>query len=183
MIGILIEANWDRDVPASHFSAARIDYQISYNHCDFGEERKQDKLTVRPEFPPIVFFDLEGTLLQKDVPLDNGKVAPSAWTVLAKRLGERCLAEEELTKDRWNSGGYPGYVEWMRDTVRIHQKYGLTKQVFDDVMESVQLTPGVEDVFNDLRASGTITAIVSGGFKALGDRVQRTLRVDHSICA
>lgn len=134
-------------------------------------------------FPPIVFFDLEGTLLRKCFRLDNGKVAPSAWTLLAESLGERCLEEEEETKDRWNRREYSGYVEWMRDTIRIHKHYGLRREVFEQVMSSVEFTPGVEDVFGELRQAGVITAVVSGGFKALGDRAQRLLRIDHVMCA
>src|SRR5688572_15311847 len=135
------------------------------------------------KYPPIVFFDLEGTLLKKHYALDNGKVAPSAWTLLAEHLGKDCLREEEATKDRWLSGQYAGYVEWMRDTIRIHRDYRLTRDVFEQVMRSVDLMPGAERVFDELRANGVVTAIVSGGFKALGDRAQRILRVDHAICA
>jgi len=135
------------------------------------------------KFPPLVFFDLEGTLLQKCYRLDNSKVAPSAWTVLAESLGERCLLEEEETKDKWNRGEYAGYVEWMRDTIRIHKKYGLTRDMFDRVMTSVEFMPGVESAFSELRAAGVITALISGGMKALGDRAQRLLGIDHAMCA
>ena len=43
--------------------------------------------------PKIWFFDMEGTLLQKDFALDNGKVAPSAWIVLAKLISEECSGQ------------------------------------------------------------------------------------------
>jgi hypothetical protein len=46
----------------------------------------------------ICFFDMEGTLLEKNLSLDNGKVAPSAWTVLAKEISEACYIEEEKQK-------------------------------------------------------------------------------------
>lgn len=128
-----------------------------------------------------MFFDLEGTLLKKTYRLDNGKVAPSAWTLLAEALGEKCLAEEEETKDKWLRREYPGYVEWMRDTIRIHKKYGLTRDIFDEVMNSVEIMPGARETFSLLRDSGTITAVISGGFKALADRVQRALRIDHAF--
>lgn len=129
-----------------------------------------------------MFFDLEGTLLKKCYRLDNGKVAPSAWTVLAESLGERCLAEEEETKDRWNRGEYAGYVEWMRDTIRIHKKHALTRDVFDKVINSVEFMPGIEDAFCELRHAGVVTAVISGGMKALGDRAQRFLGIDHVMC-
>jgi phosphoserine phosphatase len=132
-------------------------------------------------YPRLIFFDLEGTLLQKAIHLDNGKVAPSAWTLLAERLGPAALAEEEATKDRWLAGGYPNYVEWMRDTIKIHQRYGLTMDVFEDVMNSVQHVEGVEAAIESFRRRGCVTAIISGGFKSLADRTQRRLLIDHSI--
>lgn len=126
-------------------------------------------------------MDLEGTLLRKEYRLDNGKVAPSAWTLLAERLGAACYEEEEATKDRWTRHVYRGYVEWMRDTIRIHQKYGLTAAFFSEVMDSVPLTAGVEEAVAEFKVRGAITAVISGGFKALADRVQRHLRIDHSL--
>ncbi len=62
-------------------------------------------------------------------------------------------------------------------------KYGLTRSLFEEVVSSVDLHEGVPLVVGELQADGVITAIISGGFKALGDRVQRTLRMDHSFCA
>jgi phosphoserine phosphatase len=134
-------------------------------------------------FPRLVFLDLEGTLLKKTYHLDNGKVAPSAWTLLAECLGQECLAEEEATKDRWLRGQYPGYVEWMRDTIRIHKKYGLKRRIFEEVMRSVELMPGTMEAFEVFRANGTLTAVISGGFKALADRAQRALKIDHALAA
>jgi phosphoserine phosphatase len=132
-------------------------------------------------YPRIVFMDLEGTLLQKAIHLDNGKVAPSAWTLLAERLGPDALLEEEATKDRWVSGGYRNYVEWMQDTIRIHRRYGLTRAVFDGVIASVQEMPGARHAVKAFREHAAITVIISGGFKALADRVQQAFKIDHAL--
>jgi phosphoserine phosphatase len=126
-------------------------------------------------------MDLEGTLLRKEYHLDNGKVAPSAWTLLAEHLGESCLREEEETKDKWLRGMYVGYVEWMRDTIRIHKKYGLTADLFYKVMNSVELMPGAKETVHEFRTKGATTAIITGGFKALADRVQKELKIDHAM--
>lgn len=132
-------------------------------------------------YPKIIFMDLEGTLLQTDRRLDNGKVAPSAWTTLAERLGEECLREEEKTKEKWIMGEYPGYVEWMRDTIRIHKEYGLTRIIFEEIINSAKLMPGAKEAIAEFKSRGAITAIISGGFKALADRVQRELKIDHAL--
>lgn len=129
----------------------------------------------------IIFMDLEGTLLRKAYHLDNSKVAPSAWTLLAEALGSEALKEEEETKDRWNAKGYAGYVEWMEDTIRVHQKYGLTRTLFEKVMHSVEIIPGVPEAVQEVHSLGMRSAIITGGFKFLADKLQRQLKVSHSF--
>ncbi|ALS97173.1 HAD family hydrolase [Lacimicrobium alkaliphilum] len=133
------------------------------------------------KFPAIWFFDMEGTLLKKEYSLDNGKVAPSAWTVLARKLGEQCYLEEEKTKDRWLNGEYRGYLDWMADTVEIHKKYGLRKELVDQVVEDAKLYNGAEELFKWLRENKAITVLITGGFKALADKVQRKLKINHAF--
>jgi phosphoserine phosphatase len=135
-------------------------------------------------YPKLIFMDLEGTLLQKATcPGRAYGGAPSTWTLLAERLGQDALQEEEQTKERWLRGEYRSYIEWMQDTVRIHQRYGLTKDIFQEVLDSVKEMPGSRDAVNLFHKHGAVTAIISGGFKALADRVQRSLKIHHSLAA
>ncbi len=133
--------------------------------------------------PKIVFFDMEGTIFRKVVKSTNGNTAPSAWTLIAAHLGKDALAEEEATKVKWNGGGYSGYVDWMEDTIRIHQKYGLTKDFYDKVMSGVEYHPGVKETFEILRGKGIRTGLVSGGFKSQADRAVRDLKINHAFAA
>lgn len=135
------------------------------------------------QYPDIVFFDMEGTLLQKERRLDDGYVAPSTWTLLAERLGEECLRAENETKVRWRKGEYRGYMDWMRKTIEIHQRFSLTEQLFRQVTDSVELMPNCEEALWRIHARGAISVLVTGGFKALADRVQRQLRIHHSFAA
>ncbi len=130
----------------------------------------------------LIVFDMEGTILRKAVRSTHG-VASSAWTLLAQHLGLEALEEEEETKKKWNEGKYRGYVEWMADTIRIHKKHGLTRSFFEEVMDSVEYHDGVHETFEELRERGYVTALISGGFKAQADRVQRDLKIDHSFAA
>ena len=130
----------------------------------------------------LVVFDMEGTLLRKAIKSTKG-IAASAWTLLADNLGPEALAEEELTKQKWNDGEYKGYVEWMADTIRIHKKYGLTHSFFKQVVDSVEYHPGVVEAFEELRKKEYLTALISGGFKAQADRLQMDLKIDHSFAA
>jgi phosphoserine phosphatase len=136
---------------------------------------------VAVKIPTIWFFDMEGTILRKDYELDNGKVAPSAWTVLAKSLGEDCYREEEETKDKWLNGEYKGYLDWMKDTILIHKKYGMSRETLEYVVSIAEFHDGVDELFNWLREQGVITALITGGFKALADKVQRRLKIDHAL--
>ncbi len=124
---------------------------------------------------------MEGTLLKKNHALDNGKVAPSAWTVLAKMISEDCYLEEEKTKDKWLNGEYNGYLDWMKATVLIHKKYGLTETQLNTLVESSEFVDGCKDLFRWLNERGVITVLITGGFKALADKVQRTLKIDHAL--
>ena len=131
----------------------------------------------------LIFFDMEGTIFRKTIKSTKGNTAPSAWTLIAQHLGEKALAEEDKTKDRWNNGKYAGYVEWMEDTIKIHQKYGLTKQFFEKVMNSVQYHKGVKETFEELKKRNYRTTLISGGFKAQADRAQRDLKINHAFSA
>jgi phosphoserine phosphatase len=71
----------------------------------------------------------------------------------------------------------------MQDTIRIHQRYGLTRTVFEEVIASVQEMPGARDAVKAFRERAAITVIISGAFKALADRVQQAFKIDHALSA
>ncbi len=131
----------------------------------------------------LVFFDMEGTIFQKVVESPHGNIAPSAWTLIAEHLGENALKEEHATRDSWNRGDYRGYVEWMEDTIKIHQKYGLNKEFFEKVIGSINYNTGVKETFEELKNRSMRTVIISGGFKAQADRAQRDLKINHAFAA
>ena len=135
----------------------------------------------------LIIFDVEGTIVRQHYEYDKYKninVAPSMWTKIAEHLGKKALKEEEKTKEKWTSGKYRGYVEWMEDTIKIHQKYGLTKKFFNKLLKKfVHYYPGVKETFKELRKRGIRTVLISGGFKNEADKVQQDLKIDHSFAA
>ncbi|EQA4283440.1 HAD family hydrolase [Cronobacter dublinensis] len=126
---------------------------------------------------------MEGTILEKNLSLDNGKVAPSAWTALAKEISEDCYLEEEKTKDLWLQNEYKSYTEWMKDTIRIHIKHGMRKHHLDKIISASKFHNGAEELFEFLRGENIITALISGGFKQLADLAQVKLYIDHAYSA
>ena len=131
----------------------------------------------------LIFFDMEGTIFKKSYKDTKYNTAPSAWSLLAEHLGPEATKEENWTKEKWNNGEYAGYVEWMEDSIKIHQKYGLTKDFFDKVMNSIEYHPGVKESFEELKKKGYKTALVSGGFKAQADRALKDLKINHAFAA
>ena len=131
----------------------------------------------------LIFFDMEGTIFRKVVETVKGNIAPSAWVSIARELGPTALAEEKKTRDKWNNKEYAGYVEWMEETIKIYQEYGLKKDFFEKVIYAIKYHTGVKETFEQLRKKGFRTAIISGGFKAQSDRAQKDLKIDHAFTA
>ncbi|WP_242390029.1 HAD family hydrolase [Kosakonia cowanii] len=131
----------------------------------------------------ICFFDMEGTLLEKNSSLDNGKVAPSAWTVLAKEISEACFVEEEKTKDLWLTNKYISYTQWMKETVEIQIKHGMNKNHLQSVLSQAKIQRGAVELINFLKSQEYLTVLISGGFKELADLTQRHLKIDHAYSA
>ncbi len=133
--------------------------------------------------PKLIFFDMEGTLFRKAVSPNDTGVDPSVWVAIARELGPNALEEEKVTQKKWRRGDYRSYVEWMQDTIAIHQKYGLSKSTFQEILDSIEFMPGVHEVFSELRVRGIPTALVTGGFKYQADRALREFRITHSFAA
>ncbi|HLC36606.1 MAG TPA: HAD-IB family phosphatase [archaeon] len=131
----------------------------------------------------LIFFDMEGTLFKKTFHDSQGNTSPSAWTLIAKHLGEKAFEEEEKTKEKWSKGEYNGYVEWMEDTIEIHKKYGLKKDFFEEIMQSIEFHEGVKESFKELNKKGLRTALISGGFKSQADRAVKDLKINHAFAA
>ena len=150
----------------------------------------------------LAVFDMEGTLLRRSCRFDfikdrfpgnwqnlclchgeealSKKQFSSAWTLLCDILGPEASKKNQANWERWRDGGYPGYSEWVIDTIKLHKDYGLTKELFDAVIhESAEYFPGVAETFDVLQSQGITIALVSGGLKAMADRVSLDFGLEH----
>jgi len=93
------------------------------------------------------------------------------------------IEEEVATHRKWQGGDYRSYLEWMRDTIRIHQKYGLTERVFNSLIESAQYNPGVEQTLKSVKRDQYEIVLISGGFRELAARAQRLFSIQHAFAA
>ncbi len=137
---------------------------------------KRDNRSIK-----LIFFDMEGTLCSGKAKLPSGGFSKTIWTAIAEILGEDALKEEEATINRWQRQEYKGYLDWMEDTIKIHLKYGLKKATFESLITSVGFFNGVKESFRIFKEKDIKTAILTGGFKQMADRVQKELNIDYSV--
>jgi phosphoserine phosphatase len=131
----------------------------------------------------LIFFDMEGVIFESGIVENRKGLAASVWTVIGHELGEEAHNEEEKGKDKWMNGKFQNYIEWMEYTIAIHKKYGLTKEVFDRIINKVSYMNGAVETFEELRKKGYRTVMISGGFKNLANRAIRDLGIDHTFAA
>lgn len=135
----------------------------------------------------LVVFDMEGTIFKKTYRLMDGRFFPSTWAALCECCGMDAKAEDSANRNRHEREGHiPGaypYSQWVIDTIKIHQKYGLTRELFEAVIQSVEYFDGVKEAFDTLKGHGIQIAIISGGLKAQVDRVALEHRIEHCFGA
>lgn len=131
----------------------------------------------------LLVVDVEGTLFRTEVRLPGAEIDSTIWQSLALRLGEGAVREEVATHARWASGGYRSYLDWMRESVAIHVRHGLSRTTFCEVIDSASYNPGVLESFARLDRSRYEIVLVSGGFRELAARAQRDLNIVHAFAA
>lgn len=128
----------------------------------------------------LAVFDLEGTLIRNSF---RNNEFPSIWKVLCNLCGPVAAEEDATNTKEFYAGGSHGYSYWVIDTIKILKKYGLKRKLFEDVIQALEYYPGVTETFAALKEQGIRCAIISGGLKALVDRVAIDYQIDHSFAA
>lgn len=129
----------------------------------------------------LAVFDLEGTVFRNR---HKGAIFPSIWKVLCKICGPDAAREDAKNTENYLNGGYSDcYSSWVLDTLKILKNYGLKRHQFDEVISDIEYYPGVKKTFDTLRQQDILIAIISGGLKALADRVIVDYQIDHCFAA
>lgn len=115
----------------------------------------------------LLGIDLEGTLAMHN----QAYRYPSVWPVLAETLGTACMSEEDAVTDCWNRGEIESYRRYMELTIALHRKYGLTRDIFERVIEAVPWINGIPETFAEVRRRKGQIAIITGGFANHAERV------------
>ena len=124
----------------------------------------------------LAVFDLEGTLIRNSY---RGNVFPSIWKVLCNFCGPIAAEKDEANRKKFNDGGYPGYIYWVMDTIEILREHKMNQAGFECIIKALEYYPGVSETMIALKKAGIRTAIISGGLKALADRVAIDYGIEH----
>jgi phosphoserine phosphatase len=115
----------------------------------------------------IVFFDLDGTLVEEN----------SSWRLLHRFLGTDDLAAKALEKF---SKGEISYEEFVKHDVGLWPK-GLPKTFFEQVFSKARIRHDARNLFKRLKDQGVLRVIVTSGLDVLAKRVCRELKADDCV--
>jgi HAD superfamily PSPase-like hydrolase len=113
----------------------------------------------------LASFDMDGTVLEHN----------SSWVAIHRHFGTEHIGAASL---RLYTEGKIGYREFMRRDITSWPK-GVTRKEIVDVLSGYKLRREAPGVFDELRARGIKTALVTSGIDILAKEVAENLRIDH----
>lgn len=131
----------------------------------------------------LIVFDVEGTIFKATMKIDGTDYPSTMWQPIAEKLGEPAVEEEKLTHAKWESGQYNNYIEWVKDTIKIHEKYSLRRDDFNSLIDSAEYNDGVEEFFSVLNRNEWLPVLISGGFQNLIRRAQSDFDIEYGFGA
>jgi phosphoserine phosphatase len=70
-------------------------------------------------------------------------------------------------------------MKWVKDSIKIHKKYGLTKTKFDNLIENAPYIDGVIEFFSKLNRDEYIPILISGGIQNLNLKACADLEIER----
>jgi len=131
----------------------------------------------------LLVLDVEGTLFKTSVRLPGTQIDSTIWQAIANALGPDAIAAEVETHRRWHSREYHTYLDWVSDTISIHQRYGLKAKMFKELIMSAEYNENVHESLGSVDRSSYEPVLVSGGFRELAARAQVDLGIKHAFAA
>lgn len=131
----------------------------------------------------LLVFDVEGTLFETRIRLPSTNLDSTIWQAVAQALGPKAVIAEIETHQKWSRGEYSNYLEWMKDTILIHKKFGLTQNIFKQIISMAAYNSGVQKALAKVDRNKFEIILVSGGFRELAARAQRDFQIHHAFTA
>jgi len=132
----------------------------------------------------LLVCDVEGTIFEPHM-IKDAEHASYIWTKIADDLGEDAKAEEIQTQKKWKEGGYgfkvsgTAYMKWVQATIEIHEKYRLSTEKFNQIINNAPYVPGVKDFFAKLNRAEYIPVLISGGIQNLNTKACTDLGIER----
>lgn len=131
----------------------------------------------------FLVMDVEGTIFKATFKLHGVDYKSTLWQPIARELGDAAMDEENSMAQKYEDGKYASYLDWVKDTIEMHQRYSLKKSVFDELVESAEYNTGVEEFFMNLNRNEWIPVLISGGFQNLIRRAENELDIEYGFGA
>ncbi len=142
-------------------SAVQSDLLRAARREDFDFSMQEDNVYRRNR--RLVAFDMDSTLINAEVIDELAKIHGVGEPVA--QVTERAMR------------GEIDFKESFRERVALLE--GLPADAFEQVANTVELNPGAERLFSVLRHFGYKTAVISGGFQYVGERLKERLGIDY----
>ena len=131
--------------------------------------------------PKIIFFDMDGVLFDVGYFEEGKGIAASSWKIIAREIGAE--EDEEELKEKWKKNELDHFVHWVKETLKIYRKHGLTEKKFHEIINSLPFMEGAKEAVAELKKRGYMTAIITGSFKELAYRAKKELGIDFIVAA
>jgi phosphoserine phosphatase len=131
----------------------------------------------------LLVFDVEGTIFETKIRLPGTSIDSAIWQGIAHALGAEATREEVATHQKWKNGTYRSYLHWMEDTIAIHRRHSLSRDLFQTLIQSAEYNPGVAETLTQVNRSAYEILLVSGEFRELAERAQRDFKIVHAFAS
>jgi phosphoserine phosphatase len=113
----------------------------------------------------LIVFDMDSTLIQAEV-IDE--------MANAYGVGDKVVAITE----RAMNGEYD-FTQSLKERVKLLK--GMPEEKLQDILDKIQITPGVEDFIKTVKPLGYKTAVISGGFNFFTNAFKEKLGMDYAF--
>lgn len=115
----------------------------------------------------LVVFDLDGTIVEEK----------SSWRKVHEFFGTENKSDENM---KLYEDGKISYEEFVIRDLKAWPT-GISKKVFEYVLNRIKLKNGVDEVIREIKRRGKRTAILSSGISLLAERISRELEIDYYV--
>jgi phosphoserine phosphatase len=142
-----------------------------------GENRRTEE--KQPTYR-MVCFDMDGVFVDTNKYRESSdKLGVGAWNAVFDSLG--LLNEHQRLKNKFKAGGFSSYMEWTHEACEVLKKNGLNEKKFLEIIDHQCFTLGAKETVLELKKQGYRTAVITGSFSALAQRVQNELGIDEAV--